>query len=55
MLPSVDNSCLGEHNVVKRHFKPLLEVTGLPKTARFYNLRHTHATLLPKAGVHPKI
>jgi integrase len=55
IFPSLENTPLGEGNVVKRYFKPLLTVAGLPETVRFYDLRHTHATLLLKAGVHPKI
>ncbi|HET7322603.1 MAG TPA: site-specific integrase [Longimicrobiaceae bacterium] len=44
-----------DHRVVtRRHFKPLLKKAGLP-LIRPYDLRHTHATLLLKAGVNPKI
>jgi integrase len=39
---------------VRRYFKPLLKSLGLPEI-RPYDLRHTHATLLLAAGVHPKI
>lgn len=35
-------------------FKPLLKRAGLPDI-RFHDLRHTSATLLLSAGVHPKI
>ena len=34
--------------------QPLLLVTGLP-AIRFHDLRHTSATLLLAAGVHPKV
>lgn len=37
-----------------RQFKSLLEQAGLPDM-RFHDLRHTHATLLLEAGVHPKV
>ena len=40
-------------NVV-RHFKSVIEETGLPDI-RFHDLRHTHASLLLEAGVHPKV
>ena len=41
-------------NLVKRSFKPLLKKAGLPEI-RFYDLRHTCATLLLIRGVHPKL
>jgi integrase len=37
---------------ILRHFKSVIEKTGLPDI-RFHDLRHTHATLLLAAGVHP--
>jgi integrase len=42
-------------NVIKRHYKPALRAAGLPTEARLYDLRHTCATLLLAAGVHPKV
>jgi integrase len=42
-------------NLTARSFKPLLECTGLPRTVRLHDLRHTCATLLLGKGVHPKI
>jgi integrase len=36
------------------HFKPLLDAASLP-AIRFHDLRHTSATLLLAAGVHPKV
>lgn len=44
-----------EDGIVKDYFKPLLKKAGLPNTVRLYDLRHTHATLLLIAGVHPKV
>lgn len=44
-----------EDGIVKDYFKPLLKKAGLPSTVRLYDLRHTHATLLLLAGVHPKV
>jgi integrase len=37
------------------HLKPILKRAGLPKEFRFYDLRHTCATLLLAANVNPKI
>jgi integrase len=37
-----------------QHFKPLLKLAKLPHI-RFHDLRHTSATLLLAAGVHPKV
>lgn len=44
----------GLRGVVKEH-KAVLAAAGLSLDARLYDLRHTHATLLLAAGVHPKI
>lgn len=41
-------------NVRRRSFLPLLERAGLPHI-RFHDLRHTAATLMLQAGVHPKV
>ena len=41
-------------NHVTRTFAKLVRQAGLPHV-RLHELRHTHATLLFKAGVHPKI
>ena len=40
--------------VVSHTFAKVLKKAGLPHI-RFHDLRHTHATLLLKGGVHPKI
>ncbi|WP_342045960.1 site-specific integrase [Bacillus sp. OTU530] len=42
------------HNDLSDSFQLYLKRSGLPKI-RFHDLRHTHATLLLKAGVHVKI
>ncbi|HTM55423.1 MAG TPA: site-specific integrase, partial [Pirellulales bacterium] len=38
----------------RNEFKPLLKAAKLP-SIRFHDLRHTSATLLLAAGVHPKV
>ena len=40
--------------MVRHWFRPLLKKVGLP-LIRFHDLRHTAATLLLLAGVHPKV
>jgi len=40
---------------ITRIFKVALRKAGLPKTIRLYDLRHTSATLLLKAGEHIKV
>ena len=50
-------------NINRRYFKPLLQDLNFGDITdnkfkpwyRLYDLRHTHATMLLKAGVHPKI
>ncbi|WP_077623798.1 tyrosine-type recombinase/integrase [Sediminibacillus massiliensis] len=37
-----------------RHWRPLMKESSL-KMIRFHDFRHTHATLLLKQGVHPKV
>ena len=46
---------LHENNISGRNYKSTLKRAGLPKTFRLYDLRHTCATLLLLAGVHPKV
>ena len=54
VFASGDGEPLNERNLVKRHFKPILEKEGFPDI-RLYDLRHTCATLLLSQGVNPKI
>lgn len=42
-------------NVTRRDWKAVLKDAGLPLSTTLYALRHTMATLLLTAGVHPKI
>jgi len=44
----------GERNVARHHFKQILRKAGLPDL-RWYDLRHTCATLLLLDGEHPKV
>jgi integrase len=43
-----------ESRFVQRYFRPLLESADLP-AIRFYDLRHTAATISLAAGVSPKV
>jgi integrase len=42
-------------NFTTRYFKPLLEKIGIPKSFKFHDLRHTHATLLLLKGIPVKV
>ena len=68
MFPSKTGGPLNVNNVLERNFKPCLLKAGLAKESmtkqgtkkiegkfRMYDLRHTHATMLLKANVHPKV
>jgi integrase len=55
VFASYNGEPLNIRNVVNRHFKPILKEAGLPETIRLYDLRHTCATLLLKAGENPKV
>lgn len=48
-------SYISPTNFTRRYFRPLLDKCGIPKGFTFHCLRHTHATLLLKQGVNPKI
>jgi integrase len=54
VFPSANDTPINERNLINRHFIPILKRAEL-SYFRLYDLRHTHATLLLKAGVHPKI
>ena len=45
---------LQARNVIGRHLKPILRKAGLPDI-RWYDLRHTTASLLLAAGTNPKV
>ena len=42
-------------NLKRRELKPMLRELGIDDSIHLYVLRHTHATMLLSAGVHPKI
>ena len=46
---------LMHYNILHKHFKPLFEKAKLPTSIRFYDLRHSCATLLLAANEHPKV
>lgn len=46
---------LHPNNLLKRDFRGLLAVAGIAPETRIHDLRHTVATLLFAAGVHPKL
>jgi integrase len=46
---------LDRRSVLMTHLRPLLHKAGLSDTLRLYDLRHSAATLMLAAGIHPKI
>lgn len=54
MFPTRHGSYVRKSNFHRRHWKPMLESLGLPDVT-FHACRHTHATLLLKAGESPKV
>lgn len=50
-----DGAPLMRRNILRSHFRPILEKAGLPASIRLYDLRHTCATLLLAANEHPKV
>ena len=55
MFPNETGEALDMDNVRNRNFRAVRERAGLNKAYNLYTLRHTHATLLLLAGVHPKV
>jgi integrase len=43
------------HNLIVRHFKPILKKAKLPMSLRLYDLRHSCATLLLASNENPKV
>lgn len=46
---------LNKSNFAAKVWLPLRKAAGLPKTLRFHDLRHAHASTLLRLNVHPKI
>jgi integrase len=55
VVPAIDGLPANENCINRDTFKTLIKKAGLPHHIRLYDLRHTHATLLLLASVHPKI
>lgn len=50
-----DGQFLRKSNFERRVWKPIRDAAKIPKTVTFHDTRHTAASLLIKAGSHPKI
>ena len=50
VFPNSVGGHMSNGNLSQRHFKPILKKAGLPKEIRFYDLRHTFATLWVESG-----
>lgn len=55
VFASPDGNPLRPHDVRRHSFLPLQAAAGIDPPIRFHDLRHTAATLLLHAGVHPKV
>lgn len=55
VFSNTEGAPLLRRNLARRHFKPALKKAELPTNLSLYCLRHTCASLLLQAGVHPKI
>lgn len=55
IIPNLSGDPLHIQNVSSVVYKRILRRAGLPESFRLYDLRHTCATLLLLAGVHPKV
>ena len=54
VFPNQVGKTMSATNLTARSFKPILDRSGLPRTVRVHDLRHTCATVLLKMGQHPK-
>ncbi len=50
-----NGSPLDRQNLLRRHLRPVLKKAGLDQELTLYSLRHSCASLLLAAGVHPKV
>jgi len=55
VFPNNAGGYLRRQNVARRSFSPILKTAGLPESTRFHDLRHSHATMLLSAGIHPRV
>ncbi len=46
---------LDRQNLLRRHLRPLLKKAGISADLTLYSLRHSCATLMLAAGIHPKV
>jgi len=55
VFPNEQGKPIQHRNLVRRHFKPILNKAEIDKKFNLYGLRHTFATLMLSEGIHPKI
>ncbi|HUQ70685.1 MAG TPA: site-specific integrase [Planctomycetaceae bacterium] len=55
VFPDHAGGYLRRQNVCRRSFAAILKAAKLPDTVRFHDLRHSHATMLLTAGIHPRV
>jgi integrase len=55
VFPNKTGAPMDWDHLTARNYRPLREAAGLPKNTRFYDLRHTFATLMLEQGENPKV
>jgi integrase len=55
VFPNKTGAPMDWDNLTARNYRPLREAAGLPENTRFYDLRHTFATLMLEQGENPKV
>lgn len=55
VFPNTLGGFLRSSNFARRTWQPIKTAAGIPESVKFHDLRHTQASLLLAAGVHPKV
>ncbi len=55
VFAAANGAPIDSRNLMRRHLKPILRSAGLSESIRWYDLRHTTASILLSAGENPKV